>query len=124
MLEHLFHDGREDPFSRAADERSGAWSALVGIAANAAIASGGEIVLSDLAGDMSFISAMSGRIFSFNASTRSSISSVPLSSRSLCSSLPAAFFSFSRNHSSPNFSSTARWAADMSGANCKKRSKR
>jgi predicted dehydrogenase len=52
MLEHLFRERREDPFGRAADERSGAWSALVGIAANASIASGAEISLDDLAGDI------------------------------------------------------------------------
>jgi predicted dehydrogenase len=52
MLEHLFREGGEDPYGRAADERSGAWSALVGIAANASIASGDEIRLSDLAGDI------------------------------------------------------------------------
>jgi predicted dehydrogenase len=52
MLEHLFRHDVDDPFGRAADERSGAWSALVGIAANASIASGGEVRLSDLAGDI------------------------------------------------------------------------
>jgi predicted dehydrogenase len=52
MLEHLFRDGGEDPFGRAADERSGAWSALVGVAANTSIASGREIGLSELAGDI------------------------------------------------------------------------
>jgi predicted dehydrogenase len=52
MLEHLFRQGGDDPFGRSADERSGAWSALVGIAANASIASGGEVRLGDLAGDI------------------------------------------------------------------------
>jgi predicted dehydrogenase len=52
MLEHLFREGGADPFGRTADERSGAWSALVGIAANASIASGEEIGLSALAGDI------------------------------------------------------------------------
>jgi predicted dehydrogenase len=52
MLEHLFGEGGDDPFGRAADERGGAWSALVGIAANASIASGAEISLADLAGDI------------------------------------------------------------------------
>jgi predicted dehydrogenase len=49
MLADLFAPGGEDPFGRAADERSGAWSALVGIAANASIASGAEINLDELA---------------------------------------------------------------------------
>ena len=52
MLEHLFREGGDDPFGRAADERSGAWAALVGIAANASIACGGEVGMSDLAGDI------------------------------------------------------------------------
>ena len=52
MLEHLFGEAGEDPFGRAADERGGAWSALVGIAANASIASGEEIGLEALAGDI------------------------------------------------------------------------
>jgi predicted dehydrogenase len=52
MLEDLFGEAGEDPFGRAADERGGAWSALVGIAANASIASGAEISLDDLAGDI------------------------------------------------------------------------
>jgi predicted dehydrogenase len=52
MLEHLFREGGADPFGRAADERSGAWAALVGIAANASIACGGEVGMSDLAGDI------------------------------------------------------------------------
>jgi hypothetical protein len=52
MLEHLFRDPADDPFGRAADERNGAWSALVGIAANAAIASGGEIRLDNIARDI------------------------------------------------------------------------
>ena len=42
----------DDPFRLAADDRSGAWSALVGIAANASIASGGPILLAELAGDI------------------------------------------------------------------------
>ena len=52
MLEQLFGAVGDDPFGRAADERSGAWSALVGIAANASIASGAEVSLADLAGDI------------------------------------------------------------------------
>jgi hypothetical protein len=39
-LEHLFRGGPDDGFTQAADERAGAWSALVGIAANASLASG------------------------------------------------------------------------------------
>ncbi|HEX4196783.1 MAG TPA: Gfo/Idh/MocA family oxidoreductase [Caulobacteraceae bacterium] len=52
MLADLFGPAGEDPFGRAADERSGAWSALVGIAANASIASGAEIRMSELAADI------------------------------------------------------------------------
>jgi hypothetical protein len=52
MLQHLFGQATDDPFDRAADERAGAWAALVGIAANASIATGAEIALDDLAGDI------------------------------------------------------------------------
>ena len=52
MLRDVFGAGSEDPLRRAADDRAGAWSALVGIAANASIASGGPIRLADLAGDI------------------------------------------------------------------------
>lgn len=52
MLRHVFGQVAEDPFRRAADERAGVWSALVGIAANASIASGRPIQLADLAGDI------------------------------------------------------------------------
>ena len=52
MLEHIFHEVRDDPFGRAADERGGAWSALVGIAANASIDSDLEVSLEDLAADI------------------------------------------------------------------------
>ncbi len=52
MLRQLFGSAGEDPYGRAADERSGAWSALVGIAANASIAADAEVSLADLAGDM------------------------------------------------------------------------
>jgi predicted dehydrogenase len=51
MLSHLFRRA-DDPFRRAADDRAGAWSALVGIAANAAIAAGAPIRLDELAGDI------------------------------------------------------------------------
>jgi len=52
MLRHLFGASTDDPFRRAADDRAGAWSALVGIAANASIEGGGPIRLTDLAGDI------------------------------------------------------------------------
>jgi predicted dehydrogenase len=52
MLNHLFGARGEDPFRLAADDRAGAWSALVGIAANASIATGTPVRLSDLAGDI------------------------------------------------------------------------
>ncbi len=52
MLQHLFGQATDDALDRGADERAGAWAALVGIAANASIASGTEIVLDDLAGDI------------------------------------------------------------------------
>jgi predicted dehydrogenase len=48
MLKHLFRGGPDD-FARAADERAGAWSALVGIAANASMASGSPVELADIA---------------------------------------------------------------------------
>jgi hypothetical protein len=49
MLEHLFRGGPDDGFAQAADERAGAWSALVGIAANASMASGAPVALADIA---------------------------------------------------------------------------
>jgi predicted dehydrogenase len=52
MLDHLFGAPAADPLRRAADDRAGAWSALVGIAANAAIAAAGPIRLDDVAGDI------------------------------------------------------------------------
>ena len=52
MLRHLFGASSDDPFRRAADERAGAWSALVGIAANASIEGGRPIRLAELAGDI------------------------------------------------------------------------
>jgi predicted dehydrogenase len=51
MLNHLF-GSQDDPFQRTADDRAGAWSALVGIAANASIAAAAPIRLADLAGDI------------------------------------------------------------------------
>lgn len=53
MLQHLFGPAADDPFERAADELGGVWAAMVGIGANASIASGGrEIELASLAGDI------------------------------------------------------------------------
>jgi len=52
LLRQLFGGSPEDPFRRAADDRAGAWSALIGIAANASIASGTPIRLADLAADI------------------------------------------------------------------------
>ena len=53
MLQHLFGAVADDPFERAADELAGVWAAMVGIGANASIASGGQPVeLADLAGDL------------------------------------------------------------------------
>ena len=49
MLEHLFRGGPDGGFARAADERAGSWSALVGIAANRSLASGASVELADLA---------------------------------------------------------------------------
>ena len=49
MLEHLFRGGLYDGYGHVADERAGAWSALVGIAANASLASGTPVSLAALA---------------------------------------------------------------------------
>jgi len=48
MLEHLFRGG-SDIHGFAADELAGAWSALVGIAANASLALGAPVSLAELA---------------------------------------------------------------------------
>jgi hypothetical protein len=48
MLERLFRGG-SDIHGLAADERAGAWSALVGIAANASLALGVPVTLAELA---------------------------------------------------------------------------
>ena len=54
MLQHLFGEIADGPFERAADELAGVWAAMVGIGANASIASGGrEIELASLAADIS-----------------------------------------------------------------------
>jgi hypothetical protein len=52
MLQHLFGHVADDPFERAADELGGVWAALVGIGANASIASGEAVELASLAGDI------------------------------------------------------------------------
>ena len=52
MIEHLFRGGSDARFAQAADERAGAWSALVGIAANASLACGAPVELADLASDI------------------------------------------------------------------------
>jgi predicted dehydrogenase len=49
MLEQLLRGGSDDGYGQTADERAGAWSALVGIAANESLASGAQIELADLA---------------------------------------------------------------------------
>ncbi len=49
MLEHLLRGGSAEGYQQAADERAGAWSALVGIAANASLASGASVDLADIA---------------------------------------------------------------------------
>jgi hypothetical protein len=51
MLADLFSPSRApDPALRAADERSGAYSILVGVAANRAFATGQTVRIADLAG--------------------------------------------------------------------------
>jgi predicted dehydrogenase len=52
MLEHLFRGGPNEGYAQAADERAGAWSALVGIAANASLASGAPVALADIGADI------------------------------------------------------------------------
>ncbi len=52
MLQHLFGEVTDDPYERAADELGGVWAAMVGIGANASIASGEEVELAELAGDI------------------------------------------------------------------------
>ncbi len=48
MLEHLFRGG-SDPVGFAADERAGAWSVLVGVAANRSLAQDQAVLLAELA---------------------------------------------------------------------------
>jgi len=53
MLRHLLGPEGPDPLGRAADDRAGAYAALIGVSANASIAAGGKRVLvADLAGDI------------------------------------------------------------------------
>jgi predicted dehydrogenase len=52
MLDALFRGGGDDPFGRVADERAGVASALVGIAANASMATGRTVGLAELVPDL------------------------------------------------------------------------
>jgi len=51
MLRRLFRDASNDQYGHVADDRAGAWSAMVGIAANASIASGAAVDLAGLVPD-------------------------------------------------------------------------
>jgi predicted dehydrogenase len=48
MLAEIFGDAPADPYLRASDERAGAWSALVGIAANRCFETGQPVRIADL----------------------------------------------------------------------------
>jgi hypothetical protein len=48
MLTEIFGDGPADKYKRASDERAGAWSALVGIAANKCFETGQTVRVADL----------------------------------------------------------------------------
>jgi hypothetical protein len=48
MLNEIFGDAPPDPYKRASDERAGAWSALVGIAANRCFETGQTVRIADL----------------------------------------------------------------------------
>jgi hypothetical protein len=48
MLAEIFGDAPADPYGRASDERAGAWSALVGIAANRCFETGQSVRIADL----------------------------------------------------------------------------
>ena len=48
MLEEIFGDAPADKFKRMSDERAGAWSALVGIAANRCFETGQSVRIADL----------------------------------------------------------------------------
>src|SRR5260370_31542057 len=52
MLQSLFRGGGNDQFDRVADERAGALSALVGIAANASLVARTTVALADLVPDL------------------------------------------------------------------------
>jgi hypothetical protein len=48
MLEEIFGTAPADPYKRISDERAGAWSALVGIAANRCFETGKSVKIADL----------------------------------------------------------------------------
>jgi predicted dehydrogenase len=52
MLRRLLGPPGNDEYGHTADDRAGAWSALVGIAANESLRSGAAVVLQDLLGDV------------------------------------------------------------------------
>jgi predicted dehydrogenase len=52
MLRRLFSAATNDEYGHVADERAGAWSALVGIAANASLKLGRSVPLDDLVADL------------------------------------------------------------------------
>jgi predicted dehydrogenase len=52
MLARLFRDASNDQYGHVADERAGAWSAMVGIAANAALKSRQPVELAELVSDV------------------------------------------------------------------------
>ncbi len=52
MLRRLFGPPTNDEYGHTADDRAGAWSALVGIAANASLLSGEAVALRDLLADV------------------------------------------------------------------------
>ena len=52
MLARLFGPASNDEYGHVADERAGAWSAMVGMAANASLVSGGAVALMGLVGDV------------------------------------------------------------------------
>jgi predicted dehydrogenase len=52
MLQRLFGDTSNDQFGHVADERAGAWSAMVGIAANTSLKTRVPVELADLASDL------------------------------------------------------------------------
>ncbi len=52
MLARLFGPASNDEYGHVADERAGAWSAMVGMAANASLLSGAAVELAGLVGDV------------------------------------------------------------------------